>query len=130
MNIHGSVFIIIGGISLAVGIFESRLIFFSIIGGIMIVYGIGKWLWSVITAPKKEVEEKTPQSHHTQMHQHQTHPHNAHVKTHSHAQVQTQRQQTHTTSQQPHLVHPKFCPNCRSQFPNTYRFCPFCGYGI
>lgn len=32
--------------------------------------------------------------------------------------------------QNPNLLQYKRCPNCQSSYERSYRFCPYCGYGV
>lgn len=145
--INGWVFVIIGTGVAVWSSFNESLLFFAVLGILMIIYGLGKivfrWLASRnhpnidldSNQPKHQVQSHVP--HYSVAHQQHTHhgsQHVHHAQHHVHQMPVNNRMQHSMHSAPSNLGHShaqiKICPNCKQQIHVAYRFCPHCGWGV
>jgi len=139
-SINGWVFLIIGAVVAGWSLWLGNLPFFVIVGGIFAIYGVGKIIVKNVTKPSNLNSAQASQnhSHHpsnlraqtAQNTMHSAHNHQLHAQHQDNQQntAHTHQHQTYNPAQQ--SVAYKVCPNCKKQFHATYRFCPYCGWGI
>lgn len=128
-SIHYGVHITLGVIVLVVSLVQQEMRIFAVAGIGFIIWGLIR-LAIVKSEEKKNTRKHTAHNkvHHT--HQ-QTHHHNQiHQHGHHPQKTQTPYHSQHATHHQTHHSKYKVCPNCQAVIEKTYRFCPYCGYGV
>jgi len=129
VSIHGGIFILIGGIIVAISLFAD-LTFFIIAGGCLILWGVLKLIYNKLKGPQQPAAHRQQHPHHV----HQTkHAHKAHHIQRAHQQQRTQMQ--HRTPHVQHRAHPmqnrplynQLCPRCGTVLNPQSNFCSGCG---
>ncbi len=159
-EINGWVLVSVGAIVAAVSLFDSSLLFFTITGSILAIYGgIKVFLrrYDTVENPRARDEfnsERTivikderqipthrqPTQYNVDAQRANVHhmPANHavahHAPVHHAPRLATPHHATHPHHEQQHhtvqVQQFKICPNCKQQMHITYRFCPKCGWGV
>ena len=134
--INPFVHIVLGIIVTVASLLNKNMILFVAIGIGFIIWGGIRLI--IASSKKKEKKQVYPAQDSAQAHAHrQHHQHGMHNSIHQHHPAQQhshaprQHAPQHGTHNHPvHQQQYKRCPSCHQAIERSYRFCPYCGYGV
>lgn len=120
----------LGTVVAIASLFEKSMRIFVFVGLAMAFWGFVRYYLDAASGSKKDksqsvkhnVEHQAAQRQYAQ-HQQHNQPQRGHYQQHPNAAHQHHAQHVHQ-------VQYKKCPNCLGTYESTYRFCPYCGYGV
>ncbi len=123
-KIHGLIFILIGAIITLISYFMG-MYFFMFFGGLFMLWGILKLLYSRLTRQKAGTMYRTQAQHHSHSVHNTTHPHH-------HAAPQHGQHMHHSQQHPQHVMqhrepYNRLCTVCGTTLRPADRYCPGCG---